>query len=367
MEMHARTAAAVAEIAALRAKVVARKTERGVHVDARRDDWHDIADHADQLSPAARPLARVLRQREIIAGIDAYKSASDAAKDAQTTYRGIGARAAWLGLIATIASAALLLLQWQTTTWQGWSLNLVHFVCLGAALLSAGLLWLRSPSSDWARARARSENTRVEHFSAILDAAAGPGDAPPGELPAKVLALEYIRVYLIEDQRDWHAKRGNDFYWSALGHRLLRLTGIVLLVAAMTPVVCDLVLASSTWSPAAAAWAGVAKTWVGPQLAGLLGVIGGALQTLSTSLASLSMSTRNRRSYARMTQMLTHYLGTPLTAARDAAVRGDDRALDRYWWAVRTELVAENRAWSEALGMSSAYLIDEVPASTKAR
>ena len=368
MTIDGNTAAAIAEIDGLKAKVLALKTARGVAEEQRRDSWRDIADHAAALSPAAQPLARVLAKTEIVDAIKTYAIASKAAQDAQKSHRGIGARAALLGFLATMASAALLFLQWKSTTWEGWTLNLVHFVCLGAALLSAGLLWLRKPRSEWANARARSEHMRVAHFDAILDAPDNAGSSLAGALPFKVLALEYVRVYLIEDQRDWHAKRSNDFLWPTLGNAMLRTFGMVLLLAAMAPALFELLMSPALASLplAVSQWAAFLKTWIAAQQAALLGVVGGALQTLSTSLGTLSLSSRNRRSYQRIAHMLTHYLDQPLTEARSAAVRGDERGVDRYWWAIRTELVAENRAWSEALGMSSAYLIDELPKSAGA-
>jgi hypothetical protein len=341
------TEAAIKEINALRAS---------------HSSWRDVSQHAAALSPAAQALARVLRRPGATDTITAYVTASAAAVEAQKQHRGVGKYSAWFGFAATTVSGLLLFLQWKTDTWNGTALYAVHMLCLGSALLAALVLWLRRPGDAWGKARSRSEGTRLSHFEAIREAESHAGAVGPNELPFMVLVLEYTRAYLVEDQRNWHAKESVKVKWAARWIAALRWLGVLLLLVAFLPAASDIVLSRAGSAPSGIAnLATVVKAWMGPNGAALAGLLGGALQTLAANLAALSLAERNRRSYTRIAEVLTHYLGKPLDDARTAAAGGKHRGVDRYLWAVRTELIAENRAWNEALGMSSDFVLDELP------
>lgn len=345
--MHAQTSAAITEIDAARAK---------------HPSWRKIDDHAAALSPVAHALTRVLRRPGAVDTVTAYATASVAAVEAQKQHRGIGKYSAWFGFAATAVSGLLLFLQWKTDTWNGAALYTVHMLCLGSALLAALLLRLRRPGDAWGKARSRSEGTRLSHFEAIREAERHAEPVDPHELPFLVVALEYIRAYLLEDQRDWHAREGEKVKWAARLIAVPRWLGVLLLLAAFLPAASDFFLSQARSAPGGLVnLATMVKGWMGPNGAALAGLLGGALQTLAANLAALSLAERNRRSYARISEVLTHYLGKPLDDARTAAASGDHRSVDRYLWAVRTELIAENRAWNEALGMSSDFVLDELP------
>lgn len=133
---------------------------------------------------------------------------------------------------------------------------------------------------------------------------------------------------------------------------------------AMTPVVCELALSMlGPMAPGIDRWARIARSWISSERAALGGVFGGGLQTLATSLSALSLAERNRRSFARVANVLTEYLRKRLPSVREAAVQDNDLVVERFWSSIRTELAAENRARNEALGLSSTFILDEVPRS----
>jgi hypothetical protein len=51
-----------------------------------------------------------------------------------------------------------------------------------------------------------------------------------------------------------------------------------------------------------------------------------------------------------MVGVLTELSGEPLQSAREAALRGDPEALERFWGALSFQLLAEQREWSAVLG-----------------
>lgn len=323
--------------------------------------WRDLDGQANALSERAHPLKMLLKSPEIATSVSDYLAASREADSHKRKQRGIGRYAALFGFAATVVSGAMLFLHLPQGTLGAWGLQLLHFMCLGSALASAFYLRLSKPASEWGRARLRAESCRLAHFERIHDAARTQQQTHSDSLPANLLALEYVRAYLIEDQRDWHRRRARDFVWTVRGITALRWLGVLFLVIAMVPIISSMVMPLfGSISPSLDSWTEVARRLISPERAALAGVFGGALQTLATSLSALSLAERNRRSFLRVADVLTAYLSERLPDARLAAMRGDDLGVERFWSSVRTELAAENRAWNEALGAGSAIVLNDI-------
>lgn len=327
-------------------------------------EWQDVRLHANALQGSGQLLADVLAAPEAAASVKTYEDASQRAQEAQKRQRWFGTYAAWFSFAATGVSGLMLFMHLVQGTVLSLVLQAVHFLCLCLALGLAFYLKWRKPGGAWAKARLEAEGARLKHFQSILDAARHQPAPRPGQLPANLLALEYVRAHLIEDQRDWHRDRSGDFAWLARGMSTLRWLGVIFLLLAMTPVISNIVTeALASKFPEIGQWAMQARLWIGPERAALSGVFGGALQTLATNLSALSLAERNRRSFQRITIVLNSYLGEPLLLAREAAASEKDLIVERFWSSVRTELACENSAWHEALGVSSTNLLEQLPRS----
>jgi hypothetical protein len=317
---------------------------------------------AARLPAGALPFSEALASQAVKNNLVEQDRLSRLADAQQKKQRGVGRWAAWLAFAATVVSGLLLFLQLTSDTWGGKALNAIHFFCLAAALAAAIYLRFAKPSAEWADARAKSEAARLAHFDLVRDLHHRYGVPDPSSQIRGIYALECTRAYLIEDQRNWHLSKIEEKKWPARGIAMLRVLAAFALGAAMLPAACEAAL--SLASPLLPPWLAEAARWISAYMgatgAALAGVFGGALQTLATNLASVSLHERNRRAYARVVDLLTRYLGEPLAKARVDAANGDVRAVDRYLWAVRADLQAETHAWNEALGLTSALMLDEL-------
>jgi hypothetical protein len=342
-------------------------------------NWLRAADHAKALSPKAGALRRVLDRQEFTQRAAEYGTESDAASQAQTSQKRLGWRAAFFGFLATILSSVMLLAPELptgsveaivtdgttriliSTDINRFLFNLVmaaHFICLAIAATAFGLISFFQLNKSWGQARSAAESKRIAQFDALFNAREASG---ADEWPLALLALEYTRVFLLVDQRDWFLKRSREFRRAVVWGNVWRALSVLLVLFATLPalVAYSQIVPETSWHP----WIADFRSWFRnqpllPILLPLLGIIGASLQSLMTSLAAISLSERNANTYGRMVLKLDDILGKPLEEARLAAVSGDRSGLDRFWYDLRLELMSENRAWESTLTATQQQILD---------
>ena len=192
----------------------------------------------------------------------------------------------------------------------------------------------------------------MEHFRTLLSI---DQSSTPCPLPAALLLLEYVRVFLLEDQRRWFAAKAGKFETLVGQAALWRALATLMIAAAALPAVLPLVVAllpadallALPAMPAIAAWT------VEPGNAAALafvGVAGGALQGLILSLSAISLIDRNAVTYRSMTEVLDRIDRESLPSARAGAISGDRTELEKFWNDLSFQLLSEQREWSAVLG-----------------
>lgn len=324
--------------------------------------WRKVGEHIAALPAAAGPLQRALAAPRVADSVATYERHSDAAEGARDRHKSLASGAAISGfLVAIIAGVILYIGEKPTESWRALGLTALQVVFVLAALWSAArIMWLK-PYRDWNEERSRAEQQRLAHFRMLLSARE---TAHAGELPYEALALEYVRAFLLDDQRNWFTRRAGEFAPILARIRGLRLLAILLIAIAAAPALLA-VLSSGPidelW-PALPGWSDSIAAYLSVGLAALAGVVGGALQTLVTSLAATSLASRNVASYTGAANRLAEIAGTPLDDARADAARGSSAANGRFWTDLAFELAAENRDWCAAHRIAQLTVLDQMPA-----
>jgi len=322
--------------------------------------WDDVAAQAEKLSTRAGALARVLARTSFADRIAEYEVNDKAAAEAQKSQKLHTRRAAFLGCAATLVAGLMLYFGLAPTEsrW-GMAFAAVYVACLAVAFWSTIVISYWRPYRAWAEARGRAETLRIGHFKAVIEADEKVSDQ---ELPLKPLELEYVRAYLMEDQQAWFKRRAGDYDRQVKWNGMWRTFALGLIVISVIPVAAATVIHLSflTAVPGLMPVANFINTLYGGQLLALGGVIGGSLQALISTLAATSLAERNAAKYKRMTEVLGAFLGAPLTAAREAAVNGDERQLVRFWTQVSYELTGENREWNAALDVAHLLTLEKL-------
>lgn len=332
---------------------------------ARQASWRKCAEHAAALPPAAVPLARVLTDPARAESVKAYETHSGTASSARDTHAHHTSRAAVAGfLVAAIAGIMLYYGLKPNEGYAGPALALVQLVAAVYSVRSVLAITLFKPHHAWSRSRSDAERQRIDHFRRIL-MAPDPAATPPaaGELPLAALKLEYVRAFLLDDQRNWFAKRAGDFTPSVRWNKAGRIFAALLVTLAGVQALLSFVRVpmAAEMAPALASWIQGVATAIDLKLLSLAGVIGGALQTLLITQAASSLAHRNARSYAEIVERLDALSADELGKARQAVAAGDAAALDRFWAQLSHELVAEHREWTAAHKTAHLLVLDKAP------
>lgn len=339
-------------------------------VKAKHPSWRAVAEHASALPSKAGALKRVLERAAVSQSLGGhaltenvrlYGEASAAAVTAQARHKRYARRAAWYGFLAAVVAGLMLYLrETPISSSLGAVLGGLHLFFLGLAFWAGLVISTRKPFRTWAQARGQSETRRIAHFEAIMLAKERAGQ---GELALAPLQLEYMRAFLIDDQRTWFTNRSPDFAREVQRNRLWRVAALAFIVFAALPAVATLIEQPivSAWTAALLPYARWITRTFDQNVFALLGVVGGALQTLITLLAATSLAARNAESYGFMAERLGALSGDPLTAARAAAASGDPNALIGYWIDVSFELKGEMREWSGSLATAQTLVRDDFP------
>ncbi len=297
-----------------------------------------------------------------------YTSTSAAASRAQNVHKRHATRTAFFGFLAACLGGVMLYsgLAPKTSS-AGLLAAALQGAFLVTAFYSAVMVSTQKPYRTWAALRGQAEARRIRHFQMLL---ACEESAAEGELPYKPLALEYVRAYLLEDQREWFQSRRSEFSaevkrrvaWQVLAVGLIGVAGAQMAAAAMTTDPFRPFL-----PPAVTAFVDQLIEITDIKTIVLLGLVGGALQTLVTCRAAISLADRNSATYARMVEVLGELLEQPLEDARRAAATGDALMLERYWSTVSFELIGEQREWGAALSTAQLLTLDRMAGLSESR
>lgn len=330
---------------------------------ARKVSWRRLDEHITALPQSAGALARVLARPEFRASVATYETNSKAASTAQDVHKYYARIGCITGFL--IAAVAATRLYAGTAAGQpvGQALSGVQAALLVVMVWAIANLRWRKPHEEWGRARARSERLRIEHFRQLLLA-----DEParPGEIPTLPLLLEYVRLYLMADQRSWFDGKAATFGW----HRWRE--GLWYWVAAIMTAGATVAWVASFVDD----WARVALPKIAPVVSmlavpdhatflTLVSVVGGALYGLVLNLSTLSLVDRNANAYRAMTKVLDDLAGAQLTKARAAAAAGDRAGLDGFWQELAFQLFAEQREWNAVLGNAQSMLLGQLTRLSK--
>jgi len=340
---------------------------------ARHKSWRATSDHVAVLAADARtnPLAEILTRLEFSTMTASYQGHSDTAVVYQTAQRKNARRAATLGFGATLVAALMLYLGVTSSgSVAGTVLTGLYGVLIVAALAAGGYVTYCKPYRRWITERSAAEQLRIRYFQRVLSAATPVPSTPGTPLsPALLeLQLEYVRAFLMDDQRDWFARSAKDAARDVKRAKHSRLAAYTLVVAASLPFAFSFLGTPEVsshlpawFSAIVAAISGVGTDLgIDAKLLALTGVAGGAMQTLLTSLSAMSLADRNAIVYARMVTKLDKIAAKHLPTARAAAAAGTRQPIEAFWRDLSFALMAEHEGWGDALNTAQLLTLDKL-------
>jgi hypothetical protein len=338
------------------------------------ESWHANNKHIAALraDPKTAPLADVLARSDIFGLVAQYKAHSETAGRWQTKHKRAAARAAYCGFLAAgVAGTMLYFGASPTSSLTGIALTVVYLVLILIALSSSVYIAIWKPWNEWKSERNAAEKLRIEYFRQIFQSEAPPSNASSSP-PLDALTLEFVRAFLMDDQRDWFGRRAGDFEAEVNSRKWWRVFALFLVGAATIPLVVSFLSAPALGDlvPGAVRESAGALAAYGSGLDGkllaLAGVIGAAMQTLATSLAGSSLAERNAVVYRDTAKALKDIAETELVTARHAAETGE-RALRRsFWTKLSAVLIAEQGGWGDALQTAQLLTLDQLAPLPKA-
>jgi len=310
-------------------------------------DWKlEPLSHARQLPPEAGALARVLERPENTAIMERYIAADQAAIKTQASYLNWSWWAFFCRFLSIVCGTAALLDIAGLLPAGVASLGLgLQYGLIAAALVIGLVLSAREPFERWMRERAAAENARLDLFSKVVSATE---PERPGELPLLPLQLEYFRRYMLNAERRYYRKRGQEHARSAGAtkrwqYTAIGLTALALLVAALgfigTFTNIPLPGALSTLADAA-----VTETGQLVMLAG--GIVASALGDLTAATSLASLDRRNAARYLSNADNLDFLAEQYLAEARAAAAAGDRGQTQSFIDLVQGIISSEHREWT---------------------
>jgi len=296
--------------------------------------------YADALPADAAALVRVLRDERIIQAAATYHHSDVLAGSAQTSFRRLGAGAAYSGFAAAVLGGAVLYLGSESANETLRSnLGLGQFVLLAISVLCAFLLLLFKPFRTWRTQRSNAEASRLRVFALMMNASS---EVREGEVPLLPLQLECFRRCLVDDQRSFFARRGPQERRKVVIWQILGVVAVLLVLAASVPQILRL----ERFELLPDALVSLIKN-ANLQQRGyaLVGLLGGSLQSLLAALVVISPVQRNAEKYTKMREKLDEHSKQPLDKAREAAIRNDGDGVRGFTKNVSDDLAEEGREW----------------------
>jgi hypothetical protein len=293
-------------------------------------DWKIVpTEHAEMLAEKAPSLAENLRgvHPKGLAGM--YEEWNAKAIKARDDFKNTVGKAD-TAVFCTASLGALLLvaagLQVLLGGFGPWAAKVIGPLGIVSAGLTA--MWLNQVqggalSKRWAEARAKAEAKRLTYFKAVME---GASKSPQDQL----LALEYTRRFLLDNQIDYFKDRGRQ-HENAADTTLKNSTRAVFLSSSFT------------------ALAGVLSIWH-PELAvvAALGVIASAYAALTVSCSAVNQDRNNADRYLAAEYQLRERR-LDLDTYRERTALGDNRAVQEFFEPVFVTLEADHKAFlSEA-------------------
>ena len=289
-------------------------------------DWKiDPTEHAQLFAEKAASLAQNLQRSRPEGLAKMYKELNDKAVKARDVFKSTVDKTN-TAVFCTASLAALLLvaagLQEPLGTAGPWAVGAIGIL----GVISGGLaaMWLNQVKGgdlpqNWADERAKAEAKRLAYFKAIME---GASDEPWDQL----LALEYTRRFLLDNQIDYFKERG-DQHERAAGIALKRSTQAVFVASTFTAVAGLL----SMWIPLLALIAG-------------LGVIASAFATLSVSRSAVNLDRKNADRYRGAEDQLTERK-LDIDRYREKTASGDKGAVQEFFEPIFVTLEADHKGF----------------------
>jgi hypothetical protein len=289
-------------------------------------DWNIVPTaHAGQFDAGFAGFAAILRGSRIEGLATMYEELNTKAVSARDCFKTTVARGD-TAVFCTAALGALLLIAGGLQQPLGgigrWIIGAIGLPGVVAGGLAA--MWLgRIKAGDLARKRmgerARVEAKRLAYFKAVMqDATKAPSD--------QILAFEYTRRFLLDNQIDYFRDRGNQ-HQEAADAALTKSSMAVFVVSALTSI------------------AGLLAMWHA-QLAMIarLGVLASAYAALAASRSAVNLDRRNASLYrAAEEQLKERRLDLDVYRAQTAS--GDPGAVQEFYERVFVVLEAEHKAF----------------------
>lgn len=242
-------------------------------------DWKLApSEHAELLAKASAPLAEILQGARLSGLAKMYENLNQTAVQARDTFKNNVTRANQ-AVFCTATFGALLLIAGglqgplgKTGSGVVIGIGILGIIAGGLAAMWLALVRGGSFAGRWAQERAKAEAKRLAYFKAFMDEA-------PAEPLQQLLAFEYTRRFLLDNQIDYFRDRGGQHEKAA-----------------------GIALKKSTYAMFAASTATIgagALSMLSPQLAVIagLGVIASAYAALVVSQSSVNQDRRNADRY----------------------------------------------------------------------
>jgi hypothetical protein len=289
-------------------------------------DWKIVpSEHADMFATSAPNLARNLRSERTQGLAKIYERWNAQAMKDRDMFKITVGRANRAVFLTALFSALLLVtagLQGQLGGVGPWLSRIIGLL----GLLTAGLaaMWLHqvqegSYAMRWAEARAKAEAKRLAYFKAVME-----GASPAGN--DQLLALEYTRRFLLDNQIDYFRERGMQ-HQHAADRALKASTEAVFFASIFTALAGCLAI----WMPSLAVVAG-------------LGVVASAYAALIGSRSALNQDRKNADRYLAAEDQLSERK-LDLEVYRQRIAAGDLQAVQEFFAPVFITLEADHKAF----------------------
>ena len=290
-------------------------------------DWKIVpTEHATSFADKAQSLADILRGQRPRGLAAMYEEQNGKAVNARDVFKSTVERAdaavfltASLGALLLVAGGLQEPLGDFLGPWVARAIGLLGVVSGGLAAMWLNQVRGGDLAGRWADERGKAEAKRLAYFKAVMERASR---APWDQL----LALEYTRRFLLDNQIDYFRDRGRE-HESAAGTALTRSTQAVFLASTFTAVAGLLAMLE-------------------PQLAVIagLGVIASAYATLSVSRSAVNLDRKRADLYRTgMDQLWERKLD--LDVYRERTASGDVGAVQEFFEPVFVTLEADHKSF----------------------
>ena len=293
-------------------------------------DWKIVpTEHAKMFEEKAPSLAENLSGSRPQGLARMYEELNDKAIKARDVFKSTVGKAD-TAVFCTASLGALLLVAGGLQVLLGgfgpWTVRAIGL--LGVISSGLAVMWLNQVrggtlSKRWAEERAKAEAKRLAYFKTVME---GASDAPLDQL----LALEYTRRFLLDNQIDYFRDRGGE-HDNAAGTALINSTRAVFVSSSFTAIAGAL----SMWRAELAVVAG-------------LGVIASAYAALAVSRSAVNQDRKNADRYLAAEYQLKERR-LDLDAYRKRTASGDNGAVQEFFEPIFVTLEADHKAFlSEA-------------------